>query len=62
MYYRKLAEAELKTQIADSEKFQFPEPTEDGKAQTYDVATVEHRIREVVSILLDFKNKRDEGR
>ncbi len=54
-----MSKAELMSQIADSERFEFPTDTE---AETLDVSQVEHRIREVLSVLLDFKNKKEEGR
>jgi len=47
------------SQIADSEKFIFPA---DEDTNTPDISQVEYRIREVVSILLDFKNKKEENR
>lgn len=46
--------------MANSEKFVFPAEDSDIKAQ--DISQVEYRIREVVSILLDFKNKKEENR
>jgi hypothetical protein len=54
-----MSKAELVSQVADSEKFQFPDETD---AETHDVSQIEHRIREVISVLLDFKNKKEDGR
>jgi len=58
---KEMAKAELLAQVSNYEKFQFP-TQEELESETYDFSNVDHRIREVVSILLDFKNKKEDGR
>jgi len=57
--FRELSDAELKSHLADSEKFNFPNEEE---VETTDMQQVNERIREIIATLLDFKNKREEGR
>lgn len=59
MIFREMSEAELKSQMEDSEKFQFPDADEIEGA---DMQQVNDRIRDVISTLLNFKDKREEGR
>lgn len=59
LWCREMSEAELKSQMADSEKFPFPDPEE---IQNADMQQVNERIRDVIGTLLNFKDKREEGR
>lgn len=59
-----LADEELKLNIAQQEKFVLPsgqEVVRDGEAPE-DVTVAQTRIQEIVRVLLDFKNLREEGR
>jgi hypothetical protein len=55
-----MSDAELKSQMADSEAFSFPDDEEE--LETMDVQKINERIHEVIATLLDFKNKRDPSR
>ncbi|PIK50672.1 hypothetical protein BSL78_12454, partial [Apostichopus japonicus] len=61
---KKLAEEELMTNIAQIEKFQLPsgQEIELEASQPPDLTLISLRIREVMGVLGDFKNKRDPER
>ncbi|KAL3862266.1 hypothetical protein ACJMK2_008248 [Sinanodonta woodiana] len=60
---RKLAEEDLKTNIAESETFVLPSGQEIEKdTQTQDLAIVQQRIKEIMFVLSDFKSRREQGR
>jgi len=57
------SEQELLTNIQQQEKVQFPSGQEVVKdAPQADLQLLMHRIREVINVLSDFKNKREENR
>lgn len=60
---RKLAEEELKTNIAESETFILPSGQEIEKdTQAPDLAIIQQRIKEIMFVLSDFKSRREQGR
>ncbi|KAK3580055.1 hypothetical protein CHS0354_028626 [Potamilus streckersoni] len=60
---RKLAEDELKTNIAESETFILPSGQEIEKdTQTPDLAIIQQRIKEIMFVLSDFKSRGEQGR
>ncbi|XP_021364901.1 25S rRNA (cytosine-C(5))-methyltransferase nop2-like isoform X2 [Mizuhopecten yessoensis] len=61
---KKLAEAELQTNIMDMEKYTLPSGQEVEKeaAQPPDITMVQQRIKEVMHVLADFKERREPGR
>merc|ERR1719150_2995000 len=58
------ADAEMKMNFAQTEKFTLPSGQEIEKesAQPPDLQIIQARIREVIQVLQDFKNRREEGR
>ncbi|KAG1672910.1 putative 28S rRNA (cytosine-C(5))-methyltransferase [Nymphon striatum] len=59
----KLAEDELKTNITDSERYTLPtEDDLDQEGQTTDLSSVNQRIKDIVQVLADFSNRKQEGR
>ncbi|XP_033764071.1 25S rRNA (cytosine-C(5))-methyltransferase nop2-like [Pecten maximus] len=61
---KKLAEAELQTNITDMETFTLPSGQEVEKeaAQAPDITMVQQRIKEVIHVLAEFKDRREPGR
>ncbi|XP_053379716.1 uncharacterized protein LOC123527800 [Mercenaria mercenaria] len=61
---KKLAEEELQTNIAQTEKYTLPSGQEIEKeaATSPDLAMVQHRIKDVMHVLADFKERREEGK
>lgn len=61
---RKLAEEELKTNIAESEVFTLPsgQEIEKEKAEPPDLAIISERIKDVTFVLEDFANRREPDR
>ncbi|ELP91916.1 hypothetical protein EIN_399460 [Entamoeba invadens IP1] len=60
---KKEAEEELLTNVAEEQRYVLPSGQEVVKSREFgDMATIGTRIREVVAVLNDFKNKREEGR
>ncbi|XP_061189588.1 uncharacterized protein LOC133197525 [Saccostrea echinata] len=61
---RKLAEAELQTNISEMEKYTLPSGQEIEKEsqQTPDLQVIQQRIKEVQHVLGDFKSRRESGR
>ncbi|XP_049520260.1 uncharacterized protein LOC119446638 [Dermacentor silvarum] len=61
---RKLAEEELKTNIAESEVFTLPsgQEIEKEKAEPPDLAIISERIKDVTFVLNDFASRREPGR
>ncbi|XP_063410291.1 uncharacterized protein LOC134693408 [Mytilus trossulus] len=61
---KKLAEKELMTNITQTEKFTLPsgQEVEQETNQPPDITLVQNRIKEVMGVLADFKEKRTEGR
>ncbi|XP_060073761.1 probable 28S rRNA (cytosine-C(5))-methyltransferase [Ylistrum balloti] len=61
---KELAEAELQTNITDMEKYTLPSGQEVEKeaSQAPDIAMVQQRIKEVMHVLADFKDRREPGR
>uniref|UniRef100_A0A1E1XGU7 Putative trna and rrna cytosine-c5-methylase nucleolar protein nol1/nop2 n=1 Tax=Amblyomma aureolatum TaxID=187763 RepID=A0A1E1XGU7_9ACAR len=61
---RKLAEEELKTNIAESEIFTLPsgQEIEKEKAEPPDLAIISERIKDITYVLTDFANRREAGR
>uniref|UniRef100_G3MPH8 SAM-dependent MTase RsmB/NOP-type domain-containing protein n=1 Tax=Amblyomma maculatum TaxID=34609 RepID=G3MPH8_AMBMU len=61
---RKLAEEELKTNIAESEIFTLPsgQEIEKEKAEPPDLAIISERIKDITHVLTDFSNRREAGR
>uniref|UniRef100_L7LZC8 Putative trna and rrna cytosine-c5-methylase nucleolar protein nol1/nop2 n=1 Tax=Rhipicephalus pulchellus TaxID=72859 RepID=L7LZC8_RHIPC len=61
---RKLAEEELKTNIAESEVFTLPsgQEIEKEKAEPPDLAIINERIKDVTFVLNDFANRREPDR
>ncbi|KFM77605.1 putative ribosomal RNA methyltransferase NOP2, partial [Stegodyphus mimosarum] len=61
---RKLEEAETLTNIAETETFKLPSGQEIEKeiAEPPDLVAVSQRIKDVVSVLADFKTKREEDK
>merc|ERR550519_251527 len=58
------ADAEMKMNIAEKEKFTLPSGQEIEKesSQAPDLQIIQARIRDVIQVLQDFKNRREEGR
>merc|ERR550519_3013037 len=58
------ADAEMKMNFAQTEKFTLPSGQEIEKetAQPPDLQIIQARIRDVIQVLQDFKNRREEGR
>merc|ERR1719510_2265838 len=58
------AEAEMKMNFAQTEKFTLPSGQEIEKesSQAPDLQIIQARIRDVIQVLQDFKNRREEGR
>jgi len=61
---KKMADAEMKTNILQMETFKLPSGIEmkEEAAQLPDLLVLQTRIQEVVGVLADFKNKREDGR
>ncbi|XP_069111843.1 uncharacterized protein [Argopecten irradians] len=61
---KKQAEAELLTNMTNMEKFTLPSGQEVEKetAQAPDIAMVQQRIKEVIHVLAEFKDRREPGR
>jgi ribosomal RNA methyltransferase Nop2 len=61
---KKLADEEMKTNILQMETFQLPSGQEitQEASQLPDLLVLQTRIQEIVGVLADFKNKREEGR
>ncbi|XP_055707746.1 probable 28S rRNA (cytosine-C(5))-methyltransferase [Phlebotomus papatasi] len=57
---KKLAEEELKLNIADQEEFKLPEEGDEEGPKSLD--EVQQRIREIMRVLADFKAHRQEGK
>ncbi|XP_074654658.1 uncharacterized protein LOC141908477 isoform X2 [Tubulanus polymorphus] len=60
----KEAEKELQTNIAQSEKFVLPSGQEIEKdaVQAPDLALIQQRMKDIIQVLGDFKNRREKGR
>merc|ERR1719309_843773 len=58
------ADAEMKMNFAQTEKFTLPSGQEIEKesSQAPDLQIIQARIRDVIQVLQDFKNRREEGR
>ncbi|XP_060578088.1 uncharacterized protein LOC132735181 [Ruditapes philippinarum] len=61
---KKLAEDELQTNIAQTEKYTLPSGQEIEKetATSPDLAMIQHRIKDVMHVLADFKERKEEGK
>lgn len=57
---KKLAEEELKMNVADRDVFSFP--SENEQEEPLGLQDVQRRIKDVVAVLSDFNNQREEGR
>ncbi len=58
---KKMADREMKDRLKDKEDFKLPS-LEELKERSQDLHTVQHRIQEVLNVLADFKNRRQEGK
>lgn len=59
-----LAEAELKTNILETERYVLPsgQEVEKESVQSPDLALIQQRIKDVIQVLGDFSQRREEGR